>query len=115
MALNGAVDSPHKGGVPAYRKAFFSPAFLEANPTESDLVEELRISIDLHVRRSCPVGALDLPRLTPSPPAPLTGPRHPPLPDGPRRALPRVDVPVPHDDPAVCVDPRHGSAVGHSD
>jgi len=51
MALNAAVDSPRQGGVPAYRKAFFAPAFVEVHPEDTDLVEELRISIDLHVRR----------------------------------------------------------------
>lgn len=49
MALNGAVDAPHNGGVPAYRKAFFSPEYLEKNPLDAEIIEELRITIDLHV------------------------------------------------------------------
>lgn len=57
MALNAAVDSPRHGGIPAYRKAFFTPSFLEAHPEDTDLVEEIRISIDLHV---CPSARLAL-------------------------------------------------------
>lgn len=46
MALNGAVDAPVNGGIPMYRKAFFSPQFVSANPDKEPLIHKLRNAID---------------------------------------------------------------------
>ncbi|PWN43738.1 hypothetical protein IE81DRAFT_67371 [Ceraceosorus guamensis] len=46
MALNGAVDAPVNGGIPMYRKAFFSPQFVSANSDKEPLIHKLREAID---------------------------------------------------------------------
>lgn len=52
MALNGAVDTGLAGGIPLYRKAFFDPGFIAANPDKLHLVDGLRSAIDDQVRAS---------------------------------------------------------------
>ncbi|EPQ25943.1 uncharacterized protein PFL1_06398 [Pseudozyma flocculosa PF-1] len=46
MALNGAVDAPVNGGIPMYKRAFFAPAYAEANPDKDELLARLRAAID---------------------------------------------------------------------
>lgn len=46
MALNGAVDAPLNGGIPTYRRAFFSKQFLSNHPDVGPLVQKLRDAID---------------------------------------------------------------------
>ncbi|CDZ98211.1 Signaling protein DOCK180 [Phaffia rhodozyma] len=48
MALNGAVDAPINGGIPAWRAAFFSEVYAAQHPEEIEAIEELRTSIDLY-------------------------------------------------------------------
>ncbi|KAL7415449.1 hypothetical protein BDY24DRAFT_382988 [Mrakia frigida] len=50
MALNGAVDAPMNGGVPAYRQAFFSAQFIAQNPDKSHEIESLRAAIEDQTR-----------------------------------------------------------------
>lgn len=53
MALNGAVDAPMNGGVPAYRKAFFSTHFVTQNTDKSQEIDALRLAIEDQVRPFC--------------------------------------------------------------
>lgn len=46
MALNGAVDAPINGGIPMYKKAFLSPAYVGEHPEEEPLMHKLRQAID---------------------------------------------------------------------
>ncbi|CAG8657138.1 13718_t:CDS:2, partial [Acaulospora morrowiae] len=50
MSLNGAVDAPVNGGVPMYKKAFFSKEFLAENPEKEVFVEKLKEAIEEQVR-----------------------------------------------------------------
>ncbi|PWZ03173.1 hypothetical protein BCV70DRAFT_183899 [Testicularia cyperi] len=46
MALNGAVDAPVNGGIPMYRRAFFSEHFVDTNGDKTELLASLRDAID---------------------------------------------------------------------
>ncbi|PWN49826.1 hypothetical protein IE53DRAFT_316947 [Violaceomyces palustris] len=46
MALNGAVDAPVNGGIPLYKRAFFSPKYVSSNPDKEPLIHRLRDAID---------------------------------------------------------------------
>lgn len=46
MALNGAVDAPANGGIPAFRNAFLRPEYLAENPDQQETVDLLRQAID---------------------------------------------------------------------
>jgi dedicator of cytokinesis protein 3 len=46
MALNGAVDAPVNGGIPMYKRAFFSPSFVSQNSDKEELIHGLRDAID---------------------------------------------------------------------
>ncbi|CAG8831670.1 7888_t:CDS:2, partial [Racocetra persica] len=46
MSLNGAVDAPVNGGVPMYKKAFFSSDFLASNPDKETFVNSLKEAIE---------------------------------------------------------------------
>lgn len=46
MALNGAVDAPVNGGIPMYKRAFFSTAYVSEHPTEEPVLHKLRGAID---------------------------------------------------------------------
>ncbi|KAI5478526.1 hypothetical protein MNV49_005055 [Pseudohyphozyma bogoriensis] len=46
MALNGVVDAPVNEGIPMYRKAFYGPDFIAANPDRAVIVEKLQSAID---------------------------------------------------------------------
>ncbi|CAG8552369.1 31262_t:CDS:2 [Gigaspora margarita] len=49
MSLNGAVDAPVNGGVPMYKKAFFSSDFLESNPDKEPFVNSLKEAVEEQV------------------------------------------------------------------
>ncbi|CAG8572594.1 10759_t:CDS:2, partial [Paraglomus occultum] len=49
MSLKGAVDAPVNGGIPMYKKAFYDPEFLSANPDKEKYVQELKKAIDEQV------------------------------------------------------------------
>ena len=46
MRLQGNIDAAVNGGVSKYRKAFFTPEFRAANPSEEALVESLASQIE---------------------------------------------------------------------
>lgn len=46
MALNGAVDAPINGGIPMYKKAFYSTAYVSEHPNEEETLHRLRTAID---------------------------------------------------------------------
>lgn len=46
MVLNSAVDAPMSGGIPTYRKVFFSTQYVSHHPEEEALLSNLREAID---------------------------------------------------------------------
>ena len=50
MSLNGAIDAPVNGGIPAYRSAFLIPEFAQQNPQYAEEVAQLQDAIDAQVR-----------------------------------------------------------------
>ncbi|UZJ54324.1 hypothetical protein CBS101457_003644 [Exobasidium rhododendri] len=49
MALNGAVDAPINGGIPTYKRAFFSTIYISNHPDEEALLFKLRTAVENQV------------------------------------------------------------------
>lgn len=49
MSLNAVVDAPAEEGVPYYRDAFLTAAYVERHPERAELAQKLREAIDEQV------------------------------------------------------------------